>query len=312
MAIPQLGRFAVRIAPRYTWSDLVLPQERIAQLNRIAAWVKVRRTVHRDWGFGDRLSRGKGLVVLFIGPSGTGKTMAAEVLASDLALELLQIDLSNVVSKYIGDTERHLSSIFRDAERSQAVLFFDEADALFGKRTEVKDAHDRYANIEVNYLLQRVEQYDGIVILATNLQTNLDEAFLRRIRQTVEFPLPNETMREQIWRRHFPAGAPRTSDIAFEFLARQFAITGGNIRNIVLEAAFAAAEHGEPISCGTSLLALKSELQKEGKLCVKSDFGPVLFTCPAALGPLAGCRCSLRLRSAHGCGIRRRTELCRP
>src|SRR5262249_20522767 len=148
--------------------------------------------------------RGKGLNVLFAGPSGTGKTMAAEVLAREIALDLYQIDLSSVVSKYIGETEKHLSAIFDEAEASQALLFFDEADALFGKRTEVKDAHDRYANIEVNYLLQRIEQFEGVVVLATNLQRNLDDAFLRRMQEVVDFPFPDATLRERIWRGHFP------------------------------------------------------------------------------------------------------------
>ncbi|HKE48700.1 MAG TPA: ATP-binding protein [Rhodanobacteraceae bacterium] len=274
MTSPQLGRFALRIEPRYRWDDLVLPQDRTTQLKQIVAWLRHRRVVHREWGFGDKLSRGKGLVVLFTGPSGTGKTMAAEVLAAELALELFQIDLSSVVSKYIGETERNLSEIFRDAERSQAVLFFDEADALFGKRTEVKDAHDRYANIEVNYLLQRVEQYEGIVVLATNLQTNLDDAFMRRMKQVVEFPFPDETMRERIWRGHFPADAPRADDVDFAFLARQFRFAGGSIKNVVLNAAFQAAEEQAPICMRHVVLAIRSELQKEGKLCVRSDFGP--------------------------------------
>jgi hypothetical protein len=273
MMSPRLDRFALRVEPRYEWSDLVLPSEKIHQLRHIAGWLKFRRTVHRDWGFGEKLSRGKGLIVLFTGPSGTGKTMAAEVLARELALELFQIDLSNVVSKYIGETERNLSGIFRDAERSQAVLFFDEADALFGKRTEVKDAHDRYANIEVNYLLQRVEQYEGIVVLATNLQTNLDDAFLRRIQQIVEFPFPDEVMRERIWRNHLPADAPRADDIDLAFLARQFKLAGGSIKNIVLNAAFQAAERNAPISMQHLVLAIASELQKEAKLCIRSDFG---------------------------------------
>jgi SpoVK/Ycf46/Vps4 family AAA+-type ATPase len=190
LSTPQLGRFAVRIEPRYTWPDIVLPPEKMQQLRQVAAWMKFRRTVHHDWGFGRKLSRGKGLIILFTGPTGTGKTMAAEILAGELSMDLFQIDLSGVVSKYIGETEKNLEAIFRGAEGSQALLFFDEADSLFGKRTEVKDAHDRYANIEVNYLLQRVEHYRGVVILATNLQRSLDEAFLRRIQETIEFSFP--------------------------------------------------------------------------------------------------------------------------
>ncbi len=271
---PQVGRFAIRIEPRYTWKDIVLPPEKNYQLRNIAAWMKHRRQVHRDWGFGEKLSRGKGLNVLFTGPSGTGKTMAAEVLAGELSLDLYQIDLSSVVSKYIGETEKNLSAIFREAEQSQALLFFDEADALFGKRTEVKDAHDRYANIEVNYLLQRVEQYEGVVILATNLQQNLDDAFLRRMQEVLEFPFPDETLRERIWRGHLPRNCPRESDIDFGFLAQKFKMTGGNIKNICLSAAFLAAQESTPLSMSHLILATKSEYLKEGKLAVKTDFGP--------------------------------------
>jgi hypothetical protein len=274
LTTPQIGRCAIRIEPRYSWPDIVLPNEKLQQLRRIAAWMKHRRLVHREWGYGRKLARGKGLNVLFTGPSGTGKTMAAEVLAGELALDLYQIDLSNVVSKYIGETEKNLSAIFNAAEQSQALLFFDEADALFGKRTEVKDAHDRYANIEVNYLLQRVEQYEGVVILATNLQRNLDEAFIRRMQEVVEFPFPDEDLRERIWRRHFPDEAPRAGDIDFTFLARQFKLAGGHIKNIALSAAFLAAESREPISMLHIILATKAEHRKQGKLCVKSDFGP--------------------------------------
>ncbi len=271
---PQVGRFAIRIEPRYSWTDIVLPQEKAQQLKNIAAWIKYRRVVHRDWGFGQKLSRGKGLNVLFTGPSGTGKTMAAEVLAGELSLDLYQIDLSSVVSKYIGETEKNLSAIFREAEQSQALLFFDEADALFGKRTEVKDAHDRYANIEVNYLLQRVEQYEGVVILATNLQQNLDDAFLRRMQEVLEFPFPDQTLRERIWRGHFPKDTPRDKEIDFKFLAQNFKWPGGNIKNIVLSAAFLAAQESKPINMSHLILATKAEYQKEGKLAVKTDFGP--------------------------------------
>lgn len=270
---PQVGRFAIRVEPRYTWTDIVLPPEKAQQLKHIASWIKHRRMVHRDWGFGQKLSRGKGLNVLFTGPSGTGKTMAAEVLAGELSLDLYQIDLSSVVSKYIGETEKNLSAIFREAEQSQTLLFFDEADALFGKRTEVKDAHDRYANIEVNYLLQRVEQYEGVVILATNLQQNLDDAFLRRMQEVLEFPFPDAGLREQIWRGHFPQGAPKSSDIDFEFLGQNFKWPGGNIKNIVLSAAFLAAQEKKPIAMRHLILATKAEYQKEGRLPVKTDFG---------------------------------------
>ena len=273
LTTPQTGRFTIRVEPRYGWDDIVLPPGKMRQLLGIAAWMKFRRRVHGDWGFGQKLSRGKGLNVLFTGPSGTGKTMASEVLARELSLNLLQIDLSSVVSKYIGETEKNLSTVFREAEQSQSLLFFDEADSLFGKRTEVKDAHDRYANIEVNYLLQRVEQYEGVVVLATNLQRNLDDAFLRRLQEVVEFPFPDEALREKIWSGHFPPEAPREDDIDLKTLSRQFKLTGGNIRNIVLAAAFLAAAKARPIRMADLIVATASELRKEGKLCMKSDFG---------------------------------------
>ncbi len=278
LSSPQLQRFAVATQPRYEWTDIVLSDDRREQLESIAARVKYRGLVHREWGFGEKLSRGKGLNVLFTGPSGVGKTMAAEVLAKALSLTLFQIDLSTVVSKYIGETEVHLSSIFREAERSQCLLFFDEADSLFGKRTEVKDAHDRYANLEVNYLLQRIEQYDGIVVLATNLQRNLDEAFLRRMHEVIDFALPDETQRELIWRRHIPAEAPVEPDIDFGFLARQFKLTGGHIKNAVVTAAFLAARSSKKIGMDEMIRAVKIELQKQGKLIMKSDFGKFFDT----------------------------------
>jgi hypothetical protein len=270
---PNLQRFAVPIEPRYGWNDIVLSDDRREQLEQIAARVEFRGTVHRNWGFGEKLSRGKGLNILFTGPSGVGKTMAAEVLANALSLTLFQIDLSSVVSKYIGETEAHLSAIFGEAESAQCLLFFDEADSLFGKRTEVKDAHDRYANLEVNYLLQRIEQYDGVVVLATNLQRNLDDAFLRRMHEVVDFPFPDERQREQIWRRHLPTSAPVDPDIDFAFLARQFKLTGGYIKNAVMTAAFLAARNAKNIGMEEMIRGVKIELQKQGKLVMKSDFG---------------------------------------
>jgi SpoVK/Ycf46/Vps4 family AAA+-type ATPase len=275
LTTPNLSRFAMPLEPRFGWDDLVLPDAKMEQLRGVEARVRYRQLVHREWGFGQKLSRGKGINVLFTGPSGTGKTMAAEVLAGALSLTLHQIDLSTVISKYIGETEQHLSAIFREAESSQTLLFFDEAEALFGKRTEVKDAHDRYANIEVNYLLQRIEQYEGIVVLATNLHRNLDEAFLRRLSEVIEFPMPDEAAREQIWRKHFPVEAP-TGDIEFPFLARQFKLAGGNIRNVALAAAYAAAQDGSAIDMGHIIPAIEAEYQKQGKLVMEREFGKYL------------------------------------
>jgi hypothetical protein len=272
LSTPNLSRFALPLTPRYGWDDLVLPEDKMRQLRAVEARVRLRAQVHRQWGFGQKLSRGKGLSVLFTGPSGTGKTMAAEVLSGALSLTLYQIDLSCVISKYIGETEQHLSAIFREAESSQTLLFFDEAEALFGRRTEVKDAHDRYANIEVNYLLQRIEQYEGIVVLATNLHRNLDEAFLRRLSEVIEFPSPDEAAREQIWRKHFPAAAP-TQGIDFAALARQFKLTGGNIRNVALAGAYAAAQDGTAIDMAHLIPAIEDEYKKQGRLMVASELG---------------------------------------
>lgn len=276
IATPNLQRFAVAVTLRYDWDDLVLPSDRRQQLHSVAARVANRQIVQRDWGFGEKLSRGRGVAVLFSGSPGTGKTMAAEVLAHALSLELFQIDLSTVVSKYIGETEKQLGSIFAEAERSQCILFFDECDAIFGKRTEVKDAHDRYANTEVNYLLQRLEQYDGIVLLATNFQKNIDDAFLRRLHDSIDFPFPDEVAREQIWRKQFPRQAPLDPTLDFGFLATRFKIAGGNIRNAALYAAFRAAEEGgfdATIRMAHVLDGVRREFQKQGKLMMANDFG---------------------------------------
>jgi hypothetical protein len=276
LTTPNLQRFALAIEPRYGWEDLVLPEDRARQLHGIASRLRYRSIVHREWDFGSKLARGRGLSVLFSGPTGTGKTIAAEVLARELSLHLFQIDLSSVVSKYIGETEQHLSAIFQEAELSQSLLFFDEADALFGKRTEVKDAHDRYANIEVNYLLQRIEQYQGLVVLATNFPKNLDEAFLRRLHYVVEFPFPDELARERIWRLHLSGKAPKDPDLDFGFLATHFPVSGGSIRNVVVEAAFLAVEERGvqgPISIDHIIEALRHEYQKQGKLVMKTDLG---------------------------------------
>src|SRR5262249_1072819 len=214
-------------------------------LHRIAAHVRHRAKVYEDWGFAARSSRGPGISALFAGPSGTGKTMAAEVLAGELRLDLYRIDLSSVVSKYIGETEKNLRRVFDAAEQSGAILLFDEADALFGKRSEVKDSHDRYANIEVSYLLQRMEAYRGLAILTTNLRNALDPAFVRRIRFVIQFPFPDAVQRAEIWRRIFPAATP-TDGLDHARLAK-LNVPGGNIRNIAMNAAFLAADRGEPV-----------------------------------------------------------------
>jgi SpoVK/Ycf46/Vps4 family AAA+-type ATPase len=267
-----LHDMATKIQPKYSWQDIILPPDLFEQLHEIYRYVQHYYKVYSDWGFDKKLSLGKGLNVLFSGPSGTGKTMAAEILAHELQLDLYKIDLSTVVSKYIGETEKNLDRIFKEGQTSNAILFFDEADAIFGKRSEVKDAHDRYANIEIAYLLQKMDDYDGIVVLATNLRKNIDDAFSRRMHFTLEFPVPDEPDRNRIWHSIFPPEAPLDKDIDFTFLARQFRITGGNIKNIALGAAFLAAQNGNIIKMNNIILATKREYQKMGKLCTENDF----------------------------------------
>jgi hypothetical protein len=269
---PRLTMLAHKILPHFTWADIVLPPDRLAQLREIAVQVLYQHVVYDEWGFASKTSLGRGVNVLFAGQSGTGKTMAAEIIAHELGLDLYKIDLSGLVSKYIGETEKNLARVFDEAGDTNAILFFDEADAVFGKRTEVRDSHDRYANIEVSYLLQKMEEYDGIVVLASNLRANIDEAFLRRVRAIVEFPFPEEQDRLRIWERTLSASAPIADDVELEFMARQFRIAGGNIKNIVLLAAFLAAEEGEPIGMAHLIRATKREYQKLGRLISESDF----------------------------------------
>ena len=261
----KLSDLSVKVDPHYTWEDLILPKDKVAQLKEICLQVTNRYQVFSEWGFNQKLSYGKGLSVLFTGPPGTGKTMSAEIIANELQLDLYKIDLSGVVSKYIGETEKNLAKIFQEAETSNAILFFDEADALFGKRTEISDAHDRYANIETSYLLQKMEMYDGIVILASNLRENMDVAFTRRIRFIVDFPFPDVAGRTEIWKTHFPPQAPLSDDIDFHLLAQHFQIAGGNIKNIVLNAAFIAAANGRVIKMEHILHGTKREFEKIGK-----------------------------------------------
>jgi len=270
----KLAALAQKMVTRHGWSDIVLTPNALAQLHEICAHLKHRQRVYWDWGFESKLSRGKGLCVLFYGQSGVGKTMAAEVLAHELKLEIYKIDLSTVVSKYIGETEKNLSKIFQEAEDSNAILFFDEADALFGKRSEVKDAHDRYANIEINYLLQRMEEFDGLVVLATNLRGNIDEGFFRRMHFAVDFPFPDEAHRYRIWKQHIPESAPLGTDIDLDYLAKRFVFSGGNIRNVVVNAAFLAAENSGQIHMEHLIRATKREFEKIGKLCTENDFSP--------------------------------------
>jgi SpoVK/Ycf46/Vps4 family AAA+-type ATPase len=260
-----LAQFARKINPKYDWSDLVLPTDQLSQLREMCARYKHQHLVYGQWEFGKKLSLGKGINALYSGHPGTGKTMAAEIIANELTLDLYKIDLSQVISKYIGETEKSLNRIFQEAQAGSAILFFDEADALFGKRTEVKDSHDRYANIEVSYLLQKMEEYDGIAILATNLRQNIDEAFLRRMQFIVEFPFPNEEHRRRIWEVIFPSKAPVAADVDFNLLARSIRLAGGNLKSIGLAAAFHAAGDGGVIRQEHLINAARREFQKLGR-----------------------------------------------
>jgi ATPase family associated with various cellular activities (AAA)/Winged helix domain, variant len=270
-ARPRLDDLAERIEPRASWGNLVLPEPQRDLLKVIAEHVRHRVQVYERWGFAAQSARGLGISALFVGGSGTGKTMAAEVLARELRLDLYRIDLSSVVSKYIGETEKNLRRVFDAAEESGTVLLFDEADALFGKRTEVKDSHDRYANIEVSYLLQRMEAYRGLAILTTNFRTALDTAFLRRLRFIVEFPFPNAAQREEIWRRIFPAATP-TAELDLARLA-QLSVAGGSVRNIALNAAFFAAEADVPVEMSHVLRAARAEYAKLEKPLTGAEIG---------------------------------------
>jgi hypothetical protein len=267
----RLDDLAQRIEPAATWEDLILPDHQKNVLREILANVRQRARVYDAWGFASKGSRGLGIGALFAGASGTGKTMAAEVLAGELHLDLYRIDLSQVVSKYIGETEKNLRRVFDAAEAGGAVLLFDEADALFGKRSEVKDSHDRYANIEVSYLLQRMESYRGLAILTTNMKGELDPAFLRRLRFVARFPFPDAAQRARIWERIFPPETP-TEGLDARKLAR-LNVAGGNIRNIALQAAFLAADEGGPVRMAHLLRAAYTECAKLERPLTEAEIG---------------------------------------
>jgi SpoVK/Ycf46/Vps4 family AAA+-type ATPase len=267
-----LATLARHIVPRRGWDDLVLPADRTAQLREIVDQVRYRDVVYETWAFEQKTSGGHGLTVLFAGPPGTGKTMAAEVLAHTLGVDLYAIDLSMVVSKFVGETEKNLARIFDEATSSNAVLFFDEADALFGRRTQVRDAHDRYANLETSYLLQKLEEHEGVVVLATNLRKNMDEAFVRRLHATVDFPVPDVVDRLRLWHQVWPAETPRDPALDLELLARKVDLPGGNIRNIALAGAFLAAADGGLVTMEHLLHATRREYQKMGKVRTAGDF----------------------------------------
>jgi len=259
-----------RVRPERGWHELVLPDEQVSLLNDMVHRYRNGALVFDDWGFPTSPSRG--LVLLFSGPSGTGKTLAAEVIAGALGLDLYRLDLSSVVSKFIGETEKNLDEVFAAAGAGNLVLFFDEADALFGKRSEVKDAHDRYANLEVSYLLQRLERYDGVVVLATNFEKNIDDAFMRRIHARIDFTVPSSVQRREIWVQHLPETAPVDANIDLTDIAQRFELTGGSIRNAAVTAAFIAADRGETIGTAQILQAIQRELRKQGRLIKASEF----------------------------------------
>lgn len=261
---------ASKLEARYGWEDIILPRDAGEQLKNACNQMKYRQTVMGDWGFGQKLAYGKSLSILFSGPPGTGKTMGAQVVAKELRLELYKVDISQLVSKYIGETEKNLAEVFSEAEKCNAILFFDEADALFGKRSEVKDSHDRYSNTETAYLLQRIEEYEGVCILATNYIKNIDGAFLRRFNFVIEFPFPDDKYRERIWHSIFPKETP-LDDIDFQLIARKFEVSGGNIKNIALSAAFLAASEGKPVGMQHVIKAAQNEMAKMGKMLLMHD-----------------------------------------
>jgi ATP-dependent 26S proteasome regulatory subunit len=261
----ELTALTSKLKPVFRWHDIVLPSDTLQQLREICARVLHGHAVLEVGGFGKKSSSGKGIAVLFAGPSGTGKTMAAEVIANELGLDLFRIDLSSVVSKYIGDTEKNLERIFAAAMGSNSILLFDEADAIFGKRSAVNDAHDRYANVEISYLLQKMEQYEGVTILTSNLRGNIDEGFWRRLAFTVHFPFPEEATRLEIWKRTWPEETAVDPAVDFSKLAQQFKLSGGNIRNVALSAAFFAAPESRPVDMPDLLHAIRREYAKAGK-----------------------------------------------
>ncbi|WKX16185.1 ATP-binding protein [Streptomyces sp. NL15-2K] len=271
-----LDRLARRVEPGVGWDDLVLPPPTHRQLRELALRARHREQVLGQWGMRPGGGRGRGVIALFAGESGTGKTMSAEVVAADLGMDLYVVDLSTVVDKYVGETEKNLERIFTEASAVNAVLLFDEADAIFGKRSEVKDAHDRHANIESAYLLQRMESFDGIAVLTTNLRANLDEAFTRRLDVVADFPVPDSGQRLALWDRCLGDRLPRADDLDLAFCADRFELAGGSIRACAVTAAYLAAESGEPLTMRQVVTAVAQEYRKLGRLVLESEFGPYL------------------------------------
>ncbi|RCX11376.1 SpoVK/Ycf46/Vps4 family AAA+-type ATPase [Anaerobacterium chartisolvens] len=264
---------ASRLKPAFAWEDLILPIEQKNMLLDACNHIKYRHVVLDRWGFDKKLPYGRGLSILFYGPPGTGKTMGAQVLANELGLEIYRIDLSQMVSKYIGETEKNLKEVFDEASNTSAILFFDEADALFGKRGEVRDSHDRYANMETSYLLQKMEEHEGITVLATNLLQNFDEAYRRRFKFMIHFPMPDQSTRRRLWEEVFPKRLPLGPDVDLDFMAERFEISGSSVKNIAVAASFLAAAEGRCVEMKHMMKALKNELAKAGKVVVRQDLG---------------------------------------
>ena len=267
----KLSDLATSVRPAFSWDDVVMPESQKQLLQHACSHIKYKHRVYREWGFDKKISYGKGLSILFAGAPGTGKTMCAQVIANELNMEMYKINISQIISKYIGETEKNLQAVFSEAKRSNCVLFFDECDAIFGKRSEVKDAHDRNANVEVAYLLQQMEEHDGVCIMATNLIGNIDAAFMRRITYVVHFPFPDASMRREIYLRTMPPNAPQAGDIDWDFMAEKFVLSGGHIKNIVLSAAFLAALENKPIGMSHMLRSAVGELKKNEIVVVREE-----------------------------------------
>lgn len=269
--VHKLGDLASKVRPAFRWDDVVMPAYQKRMLQHACSHIRFQHQVYYGWGFDKKIAYGRGLSILFAGVPGTGKTMCAQVIANELNMEMYKINISQIVSKYIGETEKNLQAVFQEARHSNCILFFDECDAIFGKRSEVKDAHDRNANVEVAYLLQQIEEHDGVCIMATNLIGNIDAAFMRRITYVVRFPFPDAAMREEIYRRTMPEGAPLSDDIDWGFLAEKFELSGGHIKNIVLSAAFLAAQEDSPIGMRQLLRAAVGEMKKNDIVVVREE-----------------------------------------
>ena len=270
-----MNQKATRIESGYCWEDLVLPPRQKSLLQDACNQILFEYKVYKNWNFGGKVAYGRGVSMLFTGPPGTGKTMAAQVMANALQMELFKVDLSGVISKYVGETEKNLGAIFDEMKKSKNILFFDEADALFGKRSEVKDSHDKYANAQTAYLLQKMEEYDGIIILATNFMQNFDEAFKRRLKFVVDFPFPDEAQRLTLWQKVFPKQTPLGMDVDFEYLSQRFSLSGSNIKNVAVSAAFLAAAEKEatPVCMVHLLTAVQREYEKLGKTLTAGELG---------------------------------------